>query len=317
MKKNSFWENNAPYLLIPAIMFLALIFVFEPTWITLTLAGLAMGMIYFMMSSGLSIVFGLMDVLNLAHVGFITVGAFIAGSLVGRMYDWSLVEAFLPNVAVVLIASLGGALIALVTGYLVERLLIRPVYGNHLEQILITMGGLIVIEEIVVMIWGSDPVMVERPSFFQGSLLFGDVVVEKYRIFCVVIGLIIYLALRYVLKKTRIGLLIRAGVENREMVEALGYKINFLFTGVFVIGSALAGLGGVLFAFYEEMILVSIGQENLIVVFIVVIIGGLGSITGSFLGALLVGLVGVYVGFFFPVLKVGANLLLMIAILEI
>jgi branched-chain amino acid transport system permease protein len=129
------------------------------------------------------------------------------------------------------------------------------------------------------------------------------------------LGLIVYAAMHLTLNRTRIGLLVRAGVENREMVEALGYRIRRLFVLVFVAGTALAGIGGVMWAVYQELVTAEIGSEMTILVFIVVIIGGLGSVTGCFVGAVLVGLVANYVGFLSPKLALGSNILLMVAVL--
>ena len=131
----------------------------------------------------------------------------------------------------------------------------------------------------------------------------------------VVLGLAVYAAMHLVLNRTRIGLVVRAGVENREMVEALGYRITRLFVGVFVAGSALAGLGGAMWAQYQETVTPSIGAEMTILVFIVVIIGGLGSIGGCFTGAMLVGLTANYIGFLAPKLALGSNIALMVIIL--
>ena len=125
----------------------------------------------------------------------------------------------------------------------------------------------------------------------------GDVAIEKYRLLAVVVGLVVFAAMLLVLNRTRIGLLIRAGVENREMVEALGYRIRRLFVGVFVAGSALAGLGGAMWALYRETLTAGIGGEVIVLVFIVIIIGGLGSVGGCFIGSLLVALMANYTGY--------------------
>jgi branched-chain amino acid transport system permease protein len=156
---------------------------------------------------------------------------------------------------------------------------------------------------------------VPRPAILRGSLVFGDVAIETYRIFAFLLGLAVFVILSLVLNRTRIGLLVRAGVENREMVEALGFRIDRLFVAVFVVGSALAGMGGAMWAGYQGLISGTIGSEMLILVFIVVIIGGLGSIEGSLLGAILVGLMGNYVAFLMPKLSLASNMLLMMAVL--
>jgi branched-chain amino acid transport system permease protein len=285
------------------------------SWATLSIAGLAMGMMIFMMASGLSLVFGLMDVLNFGHSAFVTFGAFIAASTLAALSAWVVADSLTLNLLALLAAIAAAALFGLAAGFLFERVIIRPVYRDHLRQILITMGALIVAEQLVLVIWGGSPVSVARPALLSGSIIIGDVAVEIYRVFAVVLGLAVYLALYLVLNRTRIGLLIRAGVENREMVESLGFRINRLFIAVFMVGSALAAIGGAMWAGYQGLISGTLGAEMMVLVFIVVIIGGLGSIQGSLVGALLVGLLGNYVAFLFPKLSLASNMLLMLVIL--
>lgn len=138
---------------------------------------------------------------------------------------------------------------------------------------------------------------------------------EKYRLLAVAIGLVLFLVMRFTLRRTKIGLIVRAGVENGEMVEALGYRLRWVFIGVFVAGSALAGLGGVMWGLYQEVITAHMGQQIMILIFIVVIIGGLGSVEGCFIGALLVGLLQNYTAFLEPKLALISNIGLMVAIL--
>ena len=168
----------------------------------------------------------------------------------------------------------------------------QPVYGQHLKQILVTTGGLIVAEQLLKVVWGPEQITLTRPTALRGAILIGDIAIEKYRLLAVIIGLAVFAALALTLNRTRIGLLIRAGVENGEMVEALGYRIRRLFVGVFVVGSALAGLGGAMWGLYQETVTAAIGAQVIVLVFIVIIIGGLGSVGGCFVGALLVGLHG-------------------------
>ncbi|MCK5748979.1 MAG: branched-chain amino acid ABC transporter permease, partial [Oricola sp.] len=215
-----------------------------------------------------------------------------------------------------LFAALGAAtLFGLAAGWFFERVIVKPVYSDHLRQILITIGALIVAEQIILALWGGSPMPVPRPALLEGSFVIGDVAIETYRVFAFFLGLVVFIALSLVLNRTRIGLLIRAGVENREMVEALGFRIDRLFIAVFMVGSALAAMGGAMWAGYQGLISGTLGSELMILVFIVVIIGGLGSIEGSLLGALLVGLLGNYVAFIFPKLSLASNMILMMAIL--
>ena len=286
-----------------------------PTWVTLTVAGLAMGMMIFMMASGLTLVFGLMDVLNFAHGIFISVGAYGAATVLTRMAKQMEAESLASDLSAMLPAVAAAIALAAVLGWFFERVLIRPVYGDHLKQILITMGGLIVFEQLIHVVWGADIIPLPRPGAITGSFIVGEAAIERYRVAAVVVGLAVFAALWLVLNRTRIGLLVRAGVENPEMVESLGYRIRRLFVGVFVAGSGLAGLGGAMWAMYQEQVTPQMGMQVLVVVFIVVIIGGLGSVGGCFVGALLVGLMANYTGFLAPKLALGSNILLMVLVL--
>ncbi len=303
-------------LLPVAVALVAFVLIGAPSsWVTLTVAGLAMGMMIFLMASGLSLVFGLMDVLNFGHSAFVSFGAFVAATVLAWMSGWLGSDSIFLNAAALILAFSAAITFGLAAGWFFETVIIKPVYSDHLRQILITMGALIVSEQMILAVWGGTPLNVPRPQFLQGSILIGDVAVEIYRIFAFLLGLVVYIGLYLTLNRTRIGLLIRAGVENREMVEALGFRVDRLFVGVFMVGSALAAMGGAMWAGYETLITPALGAELMIVVFIVVIIGGLGSIEGTLLGAIMVGLVANYVGFLAPKLALASNMILMMAIL--
>ncbi len=242
-----------PLALVPALAVLVLPLVgSSSTWLTLTVAGLAMGMIIFIIASGLTLVFGLMDVLNFGHGVFIALGAFVATSVLGSMGDYTGSERLWMNLLAVLPAMVVAMLVAGAIGLAFERFIVRPVYGNHLKQILITMGGMIIGEELIKVIWGPLQIPLPLPAGMRGTVLMGDAAVEKYRLIAVVVGLLVFGILLWTLTRTKIGLLIRAGVQDREMVESLGYRIKVLFIGVFVVGSALAGLGGVMWGLYQQ-----------------------------------------------------------------
>jgi branched-chain amino acid transport system permease protein len=165
-------------------------------------------------------------------------------------------------------------------------------------------------------IWGATPITIEMPEALRGVVtLFGDAAVEKFRLLATVVGVIVLVAMLFTLNRTKLGLLIRAGVQDREMVESLGYRIRRLFVGVFVAGSALAGLGGALWGIYQHGVLPQIGSHVNVLIFIVIIIGGLGSTTGCLIGALLVGLMANYTGFLAPKVAMFSNIGLMVAIL--
>jgi branched-chain amino acid transport system permease protein len=285
------------------------------TFVTLTAAGIAMGMMIFTMASGLTLVFGLMDVLNFGHGAFISLGAYVATLVMLPLAAWAQADSLGLNLGVVALALLAAVVVCAAAGFVFERVLIVPVYGQHLKQILVTIGGAIVAEQLLYALFGPQQIALPLPTALRGSIVIGDAAIEKYRIIATVVGLIVFAAQILILNRTKIGLLIRAGVENREMVEALGYRIDRLFVGVFMAGSALAGLGGVLWALYREQVHASMGGELLVLVFIVVIIGGLGSVGGCFTGAILVALIANYAGFLAPKLALISNILLMVAIL--
>jgi len=285
------------------------------TFVTLTAAGIAMGMMIFVMASGLTLAFGMMDVLNFGHGAFISLGAYIATLALLPLGLWWQADSLALNVGALIVALAAAAVVCGAFGFVFERLIIVPVYGQHLKQILVTIGGSIVIEQLLYALFGPDQIPITPPAAFHGSFLVGDATIEKYRVFAAIVGLLVFAGQMLVLNRTKIGLLIRAGVENREMVEALGYRIDRLFVGVFMASAALAGLGGVLWGLYRGQVHASMGGELLVLVFIVIIIGGLGSVGGCFTGAILVALIANYAGFLAPKLALVSNILLMVVVL--
>lgn len=313
MSNNFDWK---PLALVPVLALLALPLVGSPsTWLTLTVAGLAMGMIVFIIASGLTLVFGLMDVLNFGHGLFIALGAFVASSVLGLMADWTGSQELWRNLVAVFPAMLVAMAVAAAVGLAFERFIVRPVYGQHLKQILITMGGMIIGEEFIKMVWGPAQLPLPLPEALRGSLFIGEAAISRYRLLAVAVGMVVFVALAWLLSRTKIGLLIRAGVQDREMVESLGYRIGRLFVGVFVAGSALAGLGGVMWGLFQQNLVPQMGAQVNVLIFIVIIIGGLGSTLGALIGALLVGLLVNYVGFVLPVATQFASIALMVAVL--
>lgn len=304
-------------LLLPVALALVMIpFIGSPsTWVTLTVASLAMGMMIFIMASGLTLVFGLMDVLNFGHGAFIAVGAYVATLVLAPMAGYIQADSLWLNLLALAPAALLAMAVSGALGLVFERVLILPVYGSHLKQILITMGGLIVAEQLLYALWGPQRIPLPLPTSLRGSFIFGDIAISKYRVLAMIVGLVVFGLVLLVLNRTKIGLLIRAGVENREMVEALGYRIKRLFLGVFMAGSALAGLGGIMWALYREEVHASMGGDLTVLIFIVIIIGGLGSIGGCFIGAILVAMIANYGGFLIPKLALVSNILLMVVIL--
>ncbi|CAD0184623.1 LIV-I protein H [Ruegeria sp. THAF57] len=309
-------DKAMPFLLIPILVVLGFFAIGAPSsWLTLTVSGLAMGMMIFIMASGLTLVFGLMDVINFGHGAFVSVGAFVGVSVLIALGDWTGATSLLLNMSAVFLAVVAAMTVTGALGWVFERVIVKPVYGAHLKQILVTVGGLIVIEQLIHVIWGPDEIFINRPEMLKGAITFAGAAMEKYRLLAVGIGAVLFIAMRMILRRTKIGLIVRAGVENGPMVEALGYRLRVVFVGVFIAGSALAGLGGVMWGLYQEVITAGMGERMMVLVFIVAIIGGLGSVEGAFIGALLVGLLQNYVAFLEPKLALVSNIALMTAIL--
>lgn len=269
---------------------------------SLLINGLATGMLVFLLAAGLTIIFGLMDVLNFAHGGL-----FVWGAYTGiYAYTWS---------GSFTIGILGAIFIGGLFGWITEKLIITPVYGNHVQQILITLGFMLVLSELIKLAFGPNSIPVEVPSYLRGSWELGNVIVIKYRLFIIIVGLIIFGVFQYILKQTKIGLIVRAGVMNKEMVQALGINIKRMFLYVFMTGSALAALGGMLMAPYSGVIYSEMGMEYAILGFIVVVIGGMGSFSGSLMAAILVGLAGSFMAYYVPYLSLAVNMILMAVVL--
>jgi branched-chain amino acid transport system permease protein len=286
-------------------------------YLTLTIAGLAMGMLLFLVASGVSIIFGLMDVLNFAHGALFAWGAYVGFSVFGFLIKWVEADSVLLNFGAFLIAILVAMAAVAVLGIIIEKIIIRRVYGNHLFQILITFGTTIVLVELIRVFWGPNDEVMTVPLTFRGNWDILDIIIAKYRIICIFIGIVVYSLIQLVLKKTKLGTIVRAGVENLEMVQAMGHNIYLLFTGVFAVGAGLAALGGLTMSIFSLQVYPDMGSTYLLFAFIVVIIGGLGSVTGSLVGALIVGLSYNYVAYLVPWAAAGVNILIMIIILLI
>jgi branched-chain amino acid transport system permease protein len=275
-------------------------------------------MLIFLVASGLSLIFGLMDVLNFAHGALFSWGAYIGFTVVvalNGLWGWADSPSVLLN-GLLLLAGIAAAMtVAVGLGVVLERVIVRPVYGRHLFQILITLGATIVLEELIRIVWGPNDQVMPVPLTFRGSWDLADVIVLRFPVAAIVLGLGVYAAMQAVLRRTRVGLIVRAGVENGEMVQVMGHNIHRYFTGVFAAGSTLAAVGGLMWAMFSQSVRPAMGGEQLIFAFVVVIIGGLGSVSGSLLGALLVGLSYNYVAFLLPKAAIGVNMALMVLIL--
>jgi branched-chain amino acid transport system permease protein len=268
----------------------------------LTLNGLATGMLIFLLAAGLTLIFGLMDVLNFAHGGLFAWGAY------SGIWIYGTTGSFLFGI-------IGAILTGFLLGIITEKWIIKPVYGNHVQQILITLGLMLVLSEMLKVIWGPNQLTANPPEYLRGSWEIGDMIIIKYRVFIIVVGLLVFWGVQFLLKNTKIGLVVRAGVMNKEMVQALGINIKKVFMFVFMIGSGMAALGGVLFGPYSGVIHAGMGMEFAILAFIVVVIGGMGNFTGSVMAAILVGLSGSFMAYYVPELSLAVNMLLMAVVL--
>ncbi len=270
--------------------------------ITLLFNGVSEGCLIFLMASSLSVILGLMGVVNFAHGTLFLWGAYIFQWVFNSTGNW-----FFAIAAAIVV---GFAL-----GVLFERLFISRVYGNISAQIMITLGLQIVFTELVRVFWGAQQITVARPSFLQGTTMVGGVTIVNYRVFLIVIGVLVAAAGQFILTRTRVGMIIRAGVQNSEMVDALGINIERYFTVIFAVGAALAGLGGALYAPLNGTLTSTIGASNQLYAFIVVVIGGMGSFVGSALGSLFLGVMIAVVGWLFPDISLVAPVLLMALVL--
>jgi branched-chain amino acid transport system permease protein len=242
-----------------------------------SLNGLSFGAVLFFLASGFTLIFGLMRITNLAHGGFYLVGGYMGFSVM----NWT------GNFALALFAA---ALGITVVGLFTERVLLRPIRGLEKPEVLLTIGLTFVLGDLSLAVWGGDPTPVPVPGFLQGPLRIGDFAYPRYRLFVIACAIVVATVLFYIERRTRLGAIVRAGVDDRETVAALGINIKAVFTGVFMFGAFLAGFAGVIGGGFLTLLP---GQDFEILLFglVVVILGGLGSLPGAVLGAVMVGLI--------------------------
>ena len=252
------------------------------------LNGLQFGIMLFLMSAGLTLIFGVMGLINLAHGSLYMIGAFIAAAVASATGSFILA----------LVAALSAAALA---GAIVEMTIIRKLYNrDHLDQVLATFALILIFSEGTRWVFGSFPLYLDVPAYLQGAItLPGGIQYPLYRITLIAFGLIIGAGLGLLITKTRIGVQIRAGENDREMISALGVNISKLYTFVFALGAALAGLAGALVGAIQS-VEVGMGEPVLILAFVVIVIGGIGSVKGALIGSILVGLTDTLGGIFLP-----------------
>jgi branched-chain amino acid transport system permease protein len=246
-------------------------------WLIQTLNSLALGGTLFLLSAGFSLIFGLMRVPNLAHGALFMLGAYLGASLLATHMDF---------VAAALLSGLAVGLL----GVLMERVMMRRLAGNEQGQVLVTLGVAFIIADLCLLIWGGEPVPLAAPAGLRMPLRLYGFVFPTYRLAVVLIALLVAAALYGLMERTRLGAMIRAGVDDREMARGVGIPVSFLFTAVFFLGAALAGIGGVvggpIFSAYPGL-----DSDMLPLALVVVILGGIGSLLGALLGSFIIGFI--------------------------
>jgi branched-chain amino acid transport system permease protein len=247
------------------------------TFLIQVLNGVQYGFTLFLVASGLTLIFGIMGIINLAHGAFYMIGAYICFWLFGITDS-------------LLVTFLLGIPIMFVFGYVIERLAISTLYKrDHLYQVLMTYGLILILNEMQKILWGSDFYSVPIPEVLSGSIPMGNQEYPVYRLFVSLVCMVVAAGMYVVIGKTKLGMMIRAGAGNREMAQALGININRVFAIVFSLGAVLAGFSGMIDAPLSS-VYPGMGNYILIISFVVIVIGGIGSIKGAFVGAMLVGL---------------------------
>jgi branched-chain amino acid transport system permease protein len=255
-------------------------------WVIDTLNGISFGMLLFLLAAGLSLIYGLMKILNLTHGSFYLVGGYIGLTVVRVTGSY------------ILALIVAAGVIALL-GAVIERFFLRRFHLDELPQTLLTFGFLFIFADLSLWVWGGDPQMLSVPPLLRGSMAMGDYAYPYYRLFVIAVGLAIAGGLWWFQEHTKLGTMLRAGVDDAEIARAMGINVSLLFTLIFAAGAALAALGGVL-AGPVLGLYPGADFDTLILGFVVVIVGGLGSLRGALAGALLVGIVDNFGKTLFP-----------------
>ena len=258
-------------------------------WVTQAFNGISYGALLFLLASGLSLIFGVMRIVNLAHGSYFLLGGYVGLTTVWRTNSFPL-------------ALFSGALAVALIGLGMERLFLRRLRGQVLAQVLMTMGFALIFQDLALLMWGGDPYSLPVPSLLAGRLRYGVIVFPVYRIFIIVAAFVVGLALWLFLEKTRAGATIRAAVDDGEMAQGVGINVPVVSMGVFALGAFLAALGGVVGGGFIG-VYPGVDFEILPYAFVVVIVGGLGSLEGAIVGSLLVGLLDNFGKALFPELS--------------
>jgi branched-chain amino acid transport system permease protein len=255
-------------------------------WIIQTLNGLSFSMMLFLMAAGLTLVFGLMKIINIAHGSFYVLGAYVGLTILRATGSF-------------LLAALAGAAVAALAGLVMQTVFLRRFYTKELQQVLLTFGFVLIVADLCLWIWGGNPMALPKPAGFTGSIWFAGVVFPAYRLLVIAVGGLVAVCLWLFQEKTKFGAIVRAGVDDEEMLRGLGINIQLVFAAVFGFGALLAGIGGIIGGPFVG-IYPGVDMYILLLAMVVVIIGGMGSLKGAFVGSLLVGLIDNFGKALFP-----------------
>lgn len=273
-------------------------------FVNILLSALSLGVIYFLLSSGFSLVFGLLRVSNFSHGSLIMWGAYLGVYLVNALSNFSL--------GLVISAVIIGIILALVEFFLFRRLY----GGNPLFELLLTFGLIYILDEAVKLVWGAAMITVDKPSFLRGTVMIYGEPFAILRLYIFGLGAFVCAGLYFLLNKTKLGLIITAGIENKEMVRALGININRVFTFVCWLGGFLAGIAGFVLAYFNGLS-PEMGTNQLLNVLVIVVVGGLGSFMGAAIAAVIMGLAEAFLGFYLPELAILSSFIVMFIVLSI
>lgn len=263
------------------------------TFILITITGIGLGALYFLVASGLSLIYGLMGVLNFAHGTFLTIGAFVGLWFSTQVFDVTNTWTFFASIFF-------GGIAAGIFALAMEQLVITRLYERHIDQALVTVGVALVVGAMLGGWFTNDLRLVPTPTWFINTVMIGEARIPVDRFLYIAVAGLLLIMMLSILKFTRIGLVIRAGVENRTMVTALGINVKLAFSTVFFLGGFAAGVGGVLISAYSNGVSPLMAGSWLIYGFIVVVVGGMGSIGGSALAALVIGITKQFANYYIP-----------------
>lgn len=288
--------------------------VVEP-WVTLTFSGLATGITVFLMAVGLTLGFGLLGVINFGHGAFISLGAMMGGTALLQLRTWRDAPDLVTNLAAIGISAAAAMGLAAIAGMIFQRALARPGRGGEVTQILVTIGGLVIVQQLIPIAFGAEELTVRMPVALEGAVTLLGATLDRSGLFALAVGLAVMLFLRLLRGTTQAGLIVRASVEDPEMVAAFGYRLPRIFALVCVLGAMLAGLGGMIWGMAGGVVTARMGADLMMLVFVAVLIGGRGSVGGCAVAALLLGLTRTYAEVLAPDLAILSHVGLLVLVL--